>query len=224
MKKQKPKTAGAEALLRAREQAATELGLPSDNSLVQRFAVLSVAHEAVQALVASGHINDTSIGNLLKLDEALTAIRAQAPKKPLNVQIQFVGEPEHCPQCGYHYSGKGPLPKLKPVPKAIESTAAEAKPSQPPPTGDAAKPAAATPAPAPQPAEKQSARWSGQGDRSLAHAVDITANAKGWLKNGHGHSGALFGPLGGHVVKPAPGPGDPLYIDRTLPPSPGGKR
>jgi hypothetical protein len=208
-------TPGA-ALAHAREQAAKELGLPVDSGLVQRFAVLSVAHEAVQALVASGHINDTSISNLLKLDEALAALRAAAPPKPVNVSIRFVGEPETCPQCGYHYSGEGPMPVPKLIEGKVENNAAgRIEDSEDKRTTGHGKPGAGPSVEAtrklPPPPPRNPERWSdGPADKQYAKAVNFTQGVEGYVKrSAWSGSAALFGPAGGAVKRSGGLPGEP---------------
>jgi hypothetical protein len=86
----KKRPAGAERLYRARRAAAKELKLPVDSWQVRRYALLMCAHDNATARLASG--TDVSIDNLLKIDDAMAAIRSSVPQPPITVQVEIVGK------------------------------------------------------------------------------------------------------------------------------------
>jgi hypothetical protein len=54
MTKRAQRASGAEALLKAREAAATELKLPVEDMRVRRYALLCASYERLEALWGSG--------------------------------------------------------------------------------------------------------------------------------------------------------------------------
>jgi hypothetical protein len=89
-----------ERLIAARKAAAADLRLPETDWRVRRFAVLSIAYEGHEALLASGR--DVEADTLLKLDEAMQAIRASIPPERITVQLTRSHGPfTVCPECGF---------------------------------------------------------------------------------------------------------------------------
>ena len=153
----KQRTTSAERLLLARKQASKELRLPVDSPLVQRYAVLKVAFDGVQARVASGA--EIDIDNLLKLETAMAEIRATKPQEPVAFKLTIVGntnkdrrcraceerfcvEPT-CTKCGFRQTGdlerwreQRPTPALASAPECVavepDKAVAPAAPAQPP--------------------------------------------------------------------------------------------
>jgi hypothetical protein len=128
----------------ARRQAAKELDLPADDWRVVRLSTLVVAHEVLQAKLASGAMIDVSY--LLQLDQAIAEVRAtSAPAPSLNLKIcqTLTGI---CPHCKAEVD-LGPLPPLdsksppeppKPSPLA-SGPPASASPASPKPSSSGAK-------------------------------------------------------------------------------------
>jgi len=70
----------------ARKQAARELDLPFDDWRVVRLSTLVVAHEVLQAKLATGAMIDVSY--LLQLDQAIAEVRkTAAPAPSVNLKI-----------------------------------------------------------------------------------------------------------------------------------------
>ena len=216
-KRKQATTLGAERLLAARDVAAKELGVPVTDWLVKRYAVLMVAHDNAEVELATGGGN---IDHLLKLDEAMQAVRASAPTKPKTVEVKIVEGVRgiyKCRFCGRQNELKpGEYTPLKPdKPPVIEGTATEVKPSDT--AAAAAKPATDKaenkPAVAPNKVEKpqQSPKWQGEGDRAFMPAVNFVEGVEGWTKRpsvwrSRGNSQALFGPHGGGLRANPPSP------------------
>jgi hypothetical protein len=94
--------AAAEALLKAREQAASELKLPVTDARVVRLATMQLAYDSVQARLVTGQAFD--LGDLLRLDAALLELRREVtPHEALKVDLQLYETPRglfHCAACG----------------------------------------------------------------------------------------------------------------------------
>jgi len=93
----------------ARRQAAKELELPADDWRVVRLATLVVAHEVLQAKLATGAMID--VGYLLQLDNAIAEVRATsapAPSLQLKICQTLTGI---CPICKAEID-LGPLPPI----------------------------------------------------------------------------------------------------------------
>jgi hypothetical protein len=87
-------------LLAARKAAAADLGLPESDWRVRRFAVLSIAYEGHEEMLASGRGVDAEA--LLKLDEAMQAIRASIPPPRVRIELTRSHGPfTTCPECGW---------------------------------------------------------------------------------------------------------------------------
>jgi hypothetical protein len=83
----------------ARKQAARELDLPLDDWRVVRLSTLVLAHETVQAKLASGQMID--VGYLLQLDTAIAQVRSTVAPAP-SVRLEIVdGTFTVCPRCKY---------------------------------------------------------------------------------------------------------------------------
>ena len=80
----------AKRLAAAREAAAKDLGLPESDWRVRRFAVLSIAYEGHESMLASGRGVDAD--TLLKLDTAMQEIRASLPPERITVELKMHGE------------------------------------------------------------------------------------------------------------------------------------
>jgi hypothetical protein len=200
------------------KRVARELGEKPDAEVVKHVATFRLLRESLQVRLLDGQHVDPD--DLLKVDAVLKQYLPQG--KPLAVAIQYVEGVRGiytCKHCGKRN-------ELKPG----EYTPITDKPAKPPPTADAAKPAAQpsavaapAPAPAPAPALKQSSKWSGQGDAAFMPAQNILAGAEGWAKaTAWSGSANMLGPHGGGVSRGAPSPGDPLYSDHK-PRTPEGK-
>jgi hypothetical protein len=83
-----PKPKANQRLRLARREASKDLGLPLDHWAVRRTALLSVAHENLEHALVDGHRVD--ISDLLKVEEALNAVKAALPSKPIPVTLTFV--------------------------------------------------------------------------------------------------------------------------------------
>jgi hypothetical protein len=93
----------------ARRQAAKELQLPIDDWRVVRLSTLTLAHETVQAKLASGATID--FGYLLQLDQAIAQVRATSAP-PLTVNLKYCKTLTGiCPHCKAEVD-LGPLPPL----------------------------------------------------------------------------------------------------------------
>jgi hypothetical protein len=106
----------------ARRQAAKELELPADDWRVVRLATLVVAHEVLQAKLATGAMID--VGYLLQLDNAIAEVRATsapAPSLQLKICQTLTGI---CPHCKAEVD-LGRLPPIdnKPAPASSSSPA-----------------------------------------------------------------------------------------------------
>jgi hypothetical protein len=76
------------------------LGLPETDWRVRRFAVLSIAYEGHEEMLASGRGVEAEM--LLKLDEAMQAIRATIPPPRIRVDLmRSHGRFDQCPECGF---------------------------------------------------------------------------------------------------------------------------
>ena len=84
----KKRSAGAERLRRARKAASKELRLPLGSWQTRRYGLLMVAHDNITTRLANG--GDVSIADLLRIDEAMAAIRASLPPEPVGVTIEIV--------------------------------------------------------------------------------------------------------------------------------------
>ena len=114
----------------ARSAAAKELKLPADDWRVKRTAILHIAHENMTDALISGARID--IGDLLKIEDALQAIRASVPVPPITVNLEIV--------------------EREGSEKEIEAEAIETKPADKPPIDTKPEVEASTPAPTPAPA------------------------------------------------------------------------
>jgi hypothetical protein len=75
-------------LSKARSAAAKELKLPADDWRVKRTAILHIAHENLTTALIGGARID--IGDLLKIEDALQAIRATLPPEQIKVSVEFI--------------------------------------------------------------------------------------------------------------------------------------
>ena len=111
----------------ARRQAAKELDLPADDWRVVRLSTLVVAHEVLQAKLASGAMIDVSY--LLQLDQAIAEVRAtSAPAPSLNLKIcqTLTGI---CPVCKAEIDlGPSPPEPRKPPPASGPLPATSSEP------------------------------------------------------------------------------------------------
>ena len=117
----------------ARRQAAKELDLPADDWRVVRLSTLVVAHEVLQAKLASGAMIDVSY--LLQLDQAIAEVRAtSAPAPSLNLKIcqTLTGI---CPVCKAEID-LGPLPPI-----SKDDGKSPPEPRKPPPPASGPPPA-----------------------------------------------------------------------------------
>ena len=122
----------------ARRQAARELDLPADDWRVVRLSTLVVAHEVLQAKLATGAMID--VGYLLQLDNAIAEVRATsapAPSLQLKICQTLTGI---CPICKAEID-LGPLP---PISKDDGKSPPEPPKPSPPTKGPAPASASAT--------------------------------------------------------------------------------
>ncbi|MFZ0150737.1 MAG: hypothetical protein WAM72_20825 [Xanthobacteraceae bacterium] len=121
----KKRSAGAERLRRARKAASKELRLPLGSWQTRRYGLLMVAHDNITTRLANG--GDVSIADLLRIDDAMAAIRASLPPEPVGVTIEIVDS----------------LPQLpSPDPPSTPPPTPPSPPSSPPPTETSPAPSA----------------------------------------------------------------------------------
>ena len=86
------------------DAAAEDLKLPAKDWRVPRYAILMVAHQRIQAAIATGQ--DYDIDQLLKIEAAMQEIRSSLPPEPIKVGIEIIGgtddEHEYCHAPGCH--------------------------------------------------------------------------------------------------------------------------
>jgi hypothetical protein len=180
------------------KRVSRELNQPADSEIVKHVATFRLLRESLQVRLLDGDRVDPD--DLLKIDTALKSYLPQG--KPLSVAIEYVSGVTGiytCKFCGkqnrlepgtYTSVKDRPLSSDKPMkdqPNAITSAS------------DKSAPPAAAPTPAttaasrqlPPPPPRNNPRWSGEGDKAFAKAVDITADCPGWLKNGGPHGGGV---------------------------------
>jgi hypothetical protein len=112
-------------LSKARSEAAKELKLPVTDFRTRRFAIISVAIDNAEALLAAGGSID--IKQLLDLEAALTAIKQSLPKEPIAVTIDIVDGAKgifDCQHCGKRneiedYHAPEPTPASKQIDGAV---------------------------------------------------------------------------------------------------------
>jgi hypothetical protein len=200
-----PLSPEAKKLLAARLAAVEELKAIDNversisDHFVTRLASARLYEQSIMQRVVSGEPITSS--EFKAASDMVEAARANVPK-PVNVSIRYVGEPEHCPKCGFHYDGKGP----RPVPVQIEGTvenkertAGHGKPG--------AQPSVQATRRLPPP---HNPRWSDDvPDRQYAKAVNFTQGVEGFVKKtAWSGSQALFGAHGGPVKGNGRLPGD----------------
>ena len=119
----KKRSAGAERLRRARKAASKELRLPLGSWQTRRYGLLMVAHDNITTRLANG--GDVSIADLLRIDEAMAAIRASLPPEPVGVTIEIVDSLPQLPS---------PDPPSTPPPTPSTPPTETTKPSPPAPS------------------------------------------------------------------------------------------
>jgi hypothetical protein len=126
----------------ARHEAAKELaGIPADDSRITLWASLKIALDNMHAVLGAGGLVD--VGNLLKIHEAMAAIRASLPPPKIEVAIKLV---------------EGGWSAKEIEGKAVEVKPAEKNASTPKATEAAPAPVSPPPAPAP-PRNPSMAAW-----------------------------------------------------------------
>lgn len=133
----KQRAPGADRLFKARRVAAKELRLSTDDWRVKRYAVFMVAHDTLQAKLATGA--NINIDGLMKLDAAMAEIRASVPQEPVRVELEIVkGIVGICPSCKAEirpYEPPPDPPPSAPTPPPPSDTQPEpSKPKQPKPS------------------------------------------------------------------------------------------
>ena len=100
----------------ARRQAAKELDLPADDWRVVRLSTLVVAHEVLQAKLATGAMID--VGYLLQLDNAIAEVRATSAPAP-TLQLRYCRKLHGvCQKCGHIQELDEDVPSPGPSPNS----------------------------------------------------------------------------------------------------------